>query len=355
MRNVFYKATTKNFTNALKFWDHVILNNEEFHFHLYDEQFSAADWTQEPTESFDELCAKRAKMIREKYDYVRIWYSAGRDSHHILKIFLENNLRVDELIIMDWSIMARFATDATIAYDTAIKTFNEYSQPIPIICVLKPGKDEFNRYFHKDWFLEYGAYGCNYNFNLNHYPSIVESMPELALRKNHCEVFGFEKSKVHTDENNRFYFQMNEKNFNQGLGNQDNTEWFYLSGDMPELAIKQCHMFVNHLKSVGVDDPLLLKGIQESSEKYDQFASIMGRGPMVSSQTGGGVNKTFGFNHYQYSEIWLAAYNEQWEALNNYQDFVSHVLWLRGLNDNTFFQGEFSSFSGVPTKKYYLT
>lgn len=355
MKNVYYEAKTQNFTNALKFWEHVIIKNEEFHFHLYDEQFSAFDWTQEPTESFKELCAKRAKMIREKYDYVRIWYSAGRDSHHILTTFLENDLRVDELIIMDWSIMERFTTDATIAYDTALKTFNEYNKPAPIISVFAPGKNEFNQYFHKDWFLEYGGYGCNYNFNLNHYPSVVQAFPGLALRKNHCEVFGFEKCKVHLDTDNRFYFMMNDKNFNQGLGHQDNLEWFYLSGDIPELAIKQCHLLINYIKDNIYINKHNINSFQENYTDYDKFASALDRGPMISVQTGGGVNKTFGLNAAQYHEIWKAAYLENWDALDNFNDFLSHLGWLKELHNNNFYQSDRNSFAGVTTKKYYLT
>ena len=355
MKDVYYAAKTKNFTNAIKFWEHVSRNNEEFYFHLYDTQFSEFDWTQEPSESFDELCATRAKMIRDKYDYVRIWYSAGRDSHHILKTFLDNNLRVDELIIMDWSIMARFATDATIAYETAVKTFNEYNQPLPIISTFTPGEKEYNQYFSKDWFLNYGAYGCNYNFNINHYPSVVQAFPELALRKNHCEIFGFEKSKVHLESDGRFYFQMNDKNFNQGLGHTDNLEWFYLSGDLPQLAIKQCHLLVNYIEdNLWVNDNNI-RSFQENSTDYDKFATVLNRGPMISHQTGGGVNKTFGFKSGQYSEIWDAAVKGNWTSLEHYQDFVAHVRWLRGLADDKFYQEQNCSFAGVPTKKYYLT
>lgn len=355
MKNVYYQSKTENFTNALKFWRHVIDENEEFHFHLYDEQFSACDWTTEPYEYFQELCDKRAHQIREKYDHVRLWYSAGRDSHHILTTFLKNKLRIDEIIIMDWSIMARFATDATIAHDTLLKMYNEYNNILPLISVIKPGKEEFNQYFNRDWFLEYGAYGCNYNFNLNHYPSIVETLPGLSIRNNHCDVFGFEKSKVHLDENGRFYFQMNDKNFNQGLGNTDNNEWFYLSGDLPELTIKQCHMFINHFKHKTILDNKMLSSMQEHSSQYDKFAHVMGRGQMISQQTGGGVNKTFGLNSAQYHEIWRAAYAERWPALNNFNDFISHLMWLKDLHDNKFFELDHGSFSGVLTKQYYLT
>jgi hypothetical protein len=195
MDKVYYKAATKEFTNALKFWDHINKTDESFYFHLYDNEFSKADWSSEPKETIDQLCAKRAKAIREKYDWVRIWYSAGRDSHHILKTFLDNNLRIDELMIMDWSIMQRFELDAKIAFDTAVATLKQYkTQKNVEISVIQPEKEEFEQYFHKDYFLNGGGYGSNYNFNLNHYPNIVQFFPEFMKGgSNTCEVFGFEK------------------------------------------------------------------------------------------------------------------------------------------------------------------
>jgi hypothetical protein len=349
MKKVYYKTDSQSFTNAYKFWEHINTSDESFHFYLYDEEFDKADWTTEPTESFDDLCSKRAKMIREKYDYVRIWYSAGRDSHHILTTFLKNNLRVDELIIMDWSIMKRFESDAIIAYETALKTFSEYNQSLPMISVLKPTKDDFDQYFCKDWYFKYGGYGCNMNFNLNHYPSIIEAnIQGLGLRKNHCEVFGFEKCKIHYE--NGFYFQMNDKNFNQGLGNADNLEWFYLTGDMPELAIKQCHLLVNYMEDKQISNIYTIKSFQENSVNYDQFANVLNRGPMISNQTGGGVNKTFGLYPNLYKEIWNIAFTENWEAKTNYLEMlttfsIQHKYW----------QEENKSFAGVPTKRYYLT
>lgn len=358
MDNVYYQAETKNFTNALEFWEHINVTKESFHFHLYDTKFSEADWSVEPDRTMAHLCQWRAESIREKYDHVRIWYSAGRDSHHILKTFLDSNLKVDELLILDWSIMDRFKTDATIAYDTAVTTFKQYKKPLPKVTIFKPDQYEYDQYFHKDYFLNGDGYGTNYNFNINHYPNIIKFFPELSeKRRNICEVFGFEKSKIHMDDDGRFYFQMNDKNFNQGLGEANNLEWFYLSGDHPELAIKQSYLIMKFLKNT-FKKTLTVNEVdhfQESRSSYDMFASILGRGSKISEQTGGGVNKTFGFNHNQYAEIFEAAKRNKWTALTHYHDFITHITILNEFESNEFWQPENQSFAGVPTQKYYLS
>jgi len=59
--------------------------------------FAKYDWTVEPSESLDELYAKRARQIRETYDYVVLFYSGGADSGNIVDAFVDNNIRFDEI------------------------------------------------------------------------------------------------------------------------------------------------------------------------------------------------------------------------------------------------------------------
>lgn len=65
--------------------------------------FDNFDWTVEPTESLDELYRQRAQQLRDKYDYVALSYSGGADSHQVLMAFLDNNIRLDEVIVT-WPI-----------------------------------------------------------------------------------------------------------------------------------------------------------------------------------------------------------------------------------------------------------
>jgi hypothetical protein len=68
---------------------------------VYDAKavFDNYDWTVEPSYSLDFYYDKRAREIREKYDYVAIAYSGGSDSHNVLMSFIRQNLHVDELLV----------------------------------------------------------------------------------------------------------------------------------------------------------------------------------------------------------------------------------------------------------------
>jgi hypothetical protein len=68
------------------------------HWHFNEEVFKSYNWRVEPTESLEDLYARRAKEIREKYDYVSIFYSGGADSGNIVNTFVDNGLKIDEIV-----------------------------------------------------------------------------------------------------------------------------------------------------------------------------------------------------------------------------------------------------------------
>jgi len=67
----------------------------EWHFNR--EQYGKFNWTQDPTESLDELYRQRAQQIRDSYDYIVLWYGGGPDGWCMLDTFLKHGIKVDEI------------------------------------------------------------------------------------------------------------------------------------------------------------------------------------------------------------------------------------------------------------------
>jgi len=65
-----------------------------------DEIFSSYDWQIEPEETISELYVKRCEQLREKYDYLVLFYSGGADSDNILNYFIQNNIHLDEVVCL---------------------------------------------------------------------------------------------------------------------------------------------------------------------------------------------------------------------------------------------------------------
>src|SRR5210317_1743936 len=64
---------------------------------LFDTSLENYDWTVEPAESLDELMRQRALQLRDTYTYLKLWFSGGSDSTTVLRVFLENNIPIDEI------------------------------------------------------------------------------------------------------------------------------------------------------------------------------------------------------------------------------------------------------------------
>jgi hypothetical protein len=65
--------------------------------HFNTEVFESFDWTVEPKESLQELYRQRAQQIRDRYDYIVLFYSGGADSTQILQTFLNHDIKLDEI------------------------------------------------------------------------------------------------------------------------------------------------------------------------------------------------------------------------------------------------------------------
>ena len=87
--NTFYsKVEAKEYSNRVRL---------PVHWNFNDQAFAQFDWLQEPPVSLEQLYMTRAQQIRERYDYVVVWYSGGADSHNMLQSFLKSGLHVDEI------------------------------------------------------------------------------------------------------------------------------------------------------------------------------------------------------------------------------------------------------------------
>jgi hypothetical protein len=94
----FYKTNGKFFSNKI---DAIMEANSikaDITWDFYSDVLSKVDWSCEPAASLDSLYKDRATSIREAYDYVVVLCSGGADSTNVLRSFLKNGIRVDEVI-----------------------------------------------------------------------------------------------------------------------------------------------------------------------------------------------------------------------------------------------------------------
>ena len=70
----------------------------DWHYDYNDAFFSSYDWSVEPQEDLNTLYRKRAEELRQKHDYLVLFYSGGYDSSNVLYSFLDNGIKIDEIV-----------------------------------------------------------------------------------------------------------------------------------------------------------------------------------------------------------------------------------------------------------------
>lgn len=78
---------------------------------FYENKFNNYDWTVEPEFSLEYYYAKRAKELREKYDYLILSFSGGADTNNILETFIGNQLHIDEIIVIHHTELTKNFTE----------------------------------------------------------------------------------------------------------------------------------------------------------------------------------------------------------------------------------------------------
>jgi hypothetical protein len=235
------------------------------HWDFNESIFSAYDWTKEPSESLDELYRKRAQQLRDRYDYLVLWYSSGADSDNILRSFLDNNILLDEVasftnyegthdkdnVYMNGEI-----------YNISYQTVQTYKKKFPnlkhrVIDICKTTVEYFSLSSTKlDW-----KYHMNSTFNPNStsrgmlYRQVKEWQDLKNTGKKVGFIWGTDKPRLGLNDDKYYFYFIdivdNAVNplwqMNRDPG--DFNELFYWSPDLPDLLIKQAHVIKNFLRS----------------------------------------------------------------------------------------------------------
>lgn len=236
------------------------LHHPTWHFneHVYD----TLDWSIEPNFDIEVLYAERARQLREKYDYVAIFFSGGADSSTVLNSFVKNNLFVDEVIVghpesglRDWDQKTDSDPRYTVSeyYHTVVPQLKQLAvdSPNTKITINDYFQDMIDEYKSDEWILAARDY---------FHPSFVSrySKKNLTHVKKLCEagkrvtfVYGVDKPRIAMMNGNYYCYFLdiiaNTSTWDLDDYSTASTEYFYWTPDFPLLPIKQAHLVANWL------------------------------------------------------------------------------------------------------------
>ena len=233
------------------------LQPEDVKWIFNDSSFQAFNWSEEPETSLDEFYKIRAQQIRSEYDYVLLFCSGGADSTNMLYAFLNNGIRVDEIVasapvsgLRDWHAPDPTNTDVRNTIDETFITQIPFLKKIQvehpnIKVTLHDYFEDMLNYKQDDWLLKgtdwiHPTMAGRYNLDrYTHLKRIAESGKKIAV------VQGIDKPQLIRYKSymaitfadcvyNNKYDSINHPN--------TNPVFFYHAPQLPQMIIKQAHV-----------------------------------------------------------------------------------------------------------------
>lgn len=231
--------------------------------HCMDDAFDKYDTTQDPYPdlSLDDLYLKRAKALREEFDYVILMFSGGPDCTNILETFVKNNLIIDEIVNFNsydkTQTVNGTLNNADYIYNVKPKIerlqndYRNFNPKITILDEIELCKLHWENSYKHGWEDHAFATGGPTSWAMRAY--VLQYVPRLWNRimagDKICVIGGCEKINLQL-KNNRYAMMFNDgavgnyKEFSLEVkipNGEKLWQWFYSDSSCPEIHIKQAH------------------------------------------------------------------------------------------------------------------
>jgi hypothetical protein len=228
----------------------------------HDDAFVNFDRRLLGTKTLPELYKERAQQVRDEYDYIIFNYSGGPDSHNMLRTFIENKIKIDQIYVR-WPVITSKAglyvpntTDLNVGNTVSEWDFS-----------LKPTLDWLAKN-HPEIPIEIYDWGENLHEGMyhdaifeaqSHYygPGSLASQAggykrwgyrELEKGKKVCSLMGFDKPRIGRNEQGQvgmFFSDLPMCIASDVIGE---FEPFYWSHKLPHLPFEQAYRMYTYFK-----------------------------------------------------------------------------------------------------------
>ena len=232
-----------------------------------DDIFSQYAWELEPEQSLKTLYHKRAKQLRDLYDYIIISYSGGADSHNIVMSFLDQGLHIDELYVVmmpagkdKWNSVNKDNTTSILSYvsDNYFQTTPRLKEittrspttKIRYLNMIELVPKVFKNYKDASWVLNMREELNPADVTRYAYSFFPEFKKSLDKYQKVGILVGIDKPKLHINSfTKQVYVRFTDRLTNAvPIGEyikeytNTTTEFFYWSPDACDLICKQAHV-----------------------------------------------------------------------------------------------------------------
>lgn len=332
--------------------------NGTVEFYFYDNILDKVDWTKEPTQNWDDLLAMRAIEIGKEYDYIRLFFSGGRDSRIALNTLVKHKIPINEIVVFK-----QFEKEPLLEYREAMDLIyalsDKYVHMPKVTTISYDLAMHKKRWQRQDWWEV--TKGPHMSFTACQGGHWLDDFPELQepYQRGHrvCNITGHEKCKL-WQKNENLYCTMVDKAIILIVG-LDNHEPFFISRKVPELYAKQAwgvkkwlddkypdrtDDFVNHEISSASNYPYYEEFCQSQYRSTDVIPHMSDAGKIAAGSACNFLHKDADITKIDeapFSPRWKLMYNQARTERTKF--WLNYVNGIKLLRNNDTFRGFFTN------------
>jgi hypothetical protein len=265
----YWLVENQKFINKYEALLYATKQNLPVHYKFFDNVWETFDRSQLGKFSLQEVYKQRAQQLRDKYDYLILYFSGGADSYNVLRSFIDNGIKLDEICV-------KWCNDTLTANSVIYKPNTEEKSAFNYLSewdyAIKPVLDEIAKN-HPDikieivnWFKDRNLIGSEEIFKLvNHWHDV--EVPSLAVwssseaklidqGKTVGSIYGIEKPQIYFEEDGSAYMFFLDSAPTMGTPNPCNvygTEYFYWAPNFPLITFETARAAIDAFRN----DPIL--------------------------------------------------------------------------------------------------
>jgi hypothetical protein len=274
----FWQVGATKFKNKFQALVFATETNQEVSYIYFDQIWNNFDRSLLGKVSLKKLYQQRAQQIRDSYDYLILYFSGGADSYNVLRSFIDNGIKLDEVCVK-WPMAAiKSQVYKANKLDTSARnTLSEWDYAI------KPVLDWLSQYHPQikiniaDWTdnLSPEIYTEDLWHHVNTWNDIEipfmltyskSELLKLNKGKKVGSIYGIDKPLL-AYRDNKWFMSFTDTGTGMGIPSQENrygTEYFYWSPKFPILAMEQAYQLSSY-----VDDNFHLRQYYYSDVSKD--------------------------------------------------------------------------------------
>lgn len=255
--------------------------NLPVYYKFFNNVWETFDRSQLGKYSLKEVYKQRAQQLRDQYDYLILYFSGGADSYNVLRSFIDNGIKLDEVCVK-WCNDTLTANNVIYKPNTEIKSARNYLSEWDY--AIKPVLEEIANTNPEikieivDWFKDRSLIGAEDIFKVvNHWhdvevPSLAVWSPSEAKLvdqgKKVGSIYGIDKPQVYFEEDGSAHMFFLDSATTMGTPNPCNvygTEYFYWSPSFPLITFETASAAATAFRN----DPILKDAVFDKEVRGD--------------------------------------------------------------------------------------